>query len=98
MVLGFLDASRRNFAFMMSCPPTVTVVSSSLHTRLESASISLGSSWPSADPETIDHELCSLAISVLAGESLAADAEKLARAAGPRRIILDVAPGWLPNA
>src|SRR5436190_24161571 len=97
MVLGVFDASRLNFAFMMSCPPTVTVVSSPLQTRLESASISFGTSWPSPDPETIDHEPCSLAISVLAGESSAADAEKMARAASPRNIIFIVVLSWLTN-
>src|SRR6266481_7921216 len=83
MVLGSLEGSRLNFAFMISCPPTVTVVSSSLQKRLESANIPFGTSWPSADPETIDHEPCSWTISVLAAESSAADAEKMDKAASP---------------
>src|SRR5436309_14201770 len=84
MVFCFVEGSRVNFAFRKSWPPTVTVVSPSLQTRFQSESMVSGTTWPSADPETIVHSPCNWAISfLLAGLSSARQGEN-ARAVSPR--------------
>src|SRR6266516_1743789 len=85
MVLGFLDGSIVNFAFMKSCPPTVTVVSSPLQTRLAVSRMASGMALPSADPETMDHSPWSWALSFLMASLSSAQAEEIATAANPIR-------------
>ena len=47
-----------NFAFMRSCPPIITVVSSPLQTRLELCNICSETAEPSARPEIMVHSPC----------------------------------------
>src|SRR5438309_7620148 len=85
MVLGFLDGSCAKVAFMMSCPPTVTVVSSSLQTRLAVSRMASGMALPSADPDTMDHSPWSWALSFLMASLSSAQALDIATAANPIR-------------
>src|SRR5436190_14182888 len=81
MVLGFLDGSIVILALMKSWPAIVVVVSSPLQTRFISLSISSGMGWPSAEPDTIDHSPCNLAMSFLTASFSSAQAEKMVVAA-----------------
>src|SRR6266566_62805 len=85
MVLGFLDGSMVNFAFMMSCAPTVTVVSSPLQTRLAVSRMASGMAVPSADPDTMVHSPWSWAMSFLIASLPSAQAVDIATAANPIR-------------
>src|SRR5947207_2862539 len=67
----------------MSCPPTVTVVSSPLQMRLEVVRMVSGMAWPSADPDTINHSPCNRARSFLTASLSSAQAGETATAANP---------------
>src|SRR5258705_2342619 len=85
MVLGFLDGSIVNFAFMKSCAPMVTVVSSPLQTRLAVSRMASGMGVPSADPDTMDHSPWSWALSFLMASLSSAHAVDIATIANPIR-------------
>src|SRR5439155_1474262 len=85
MVLGFLDGSIVNFAFMRSCSPIVTVVSSPLQTRLAVSRMASGMAFPSADPDTMDHSPWSWAMSLLMASLSSGQAVDAATAANPIR-------------
>src|SRR5438552_11002241 len=85
MLLGLLDGSIVNFAFMRSCVPMVTVVSSSLQTRLAVSRMASGMAFPSADPDTMDHWPWSWALSFLMASLSSVQAVDIATAAIPIR-------------
>src|SRR6266536_856229 len=89
MVLGFLDGSIVNFAFMKSSPPTVTVVSSSLQTRLADSRMASGMAVPPAEPDTMDHSPWSWVLSFLTASLSSAQAEDIAMAANTIRNAVD---------
>src|SRR5438093_2789574 len=86
MVLGFFEGSMVILALKKSWPALVVVVSSPLQTRFICLTITSGTGWPSAEPDTIDHSPCNWDRSFLTASFSAAQTGAAVTAARPIRI------------